>query len=66
MCFHGHLLEYPQDSRPVELHDTKVPEVLMSGKQKNIDAWRLEQSIVRTKERRPELYAGFKILDKCR
>lgn len=40
--FHGNLLEYPQYSRPVEWHDKKVPEVLMSGNQKKIDAWRLE------------------------
>ena len=64
--FHGNLLEYPQYSRPVEWHDKKVPEVLMSGNQKKIDAWRLEKSIERTKERRPDLYAGFKRLDKCR
>lgn len=38
----------------------------MSGNQKKIDAWRLEKSIERTKERRPDLYAGFKRLDKCR
>lgn len=64
--FHGNLLEYPQYSRPVEWHDKKVPEVLMSGNQKKIDAWRLEKSVERTKERRPDLYAGFKRLDKCR
>ena len=64
--FHGNLLEYPQYSRPVEWHDKKVPDVLMSGNQKKIDAWRLEKSIERTKERRPDLYAGFKRLDKCR
>ena len=64
--FHGNLLEYPQYSRPVEWHDKKVPEVLMAGNQKKIDAWRLEKSIERTKERRPDLYAGFKRLDKCR
>lgn len=64
--FHGNLLEYPQYSRPVEWHDKKVPEVLMSGNQKKIDAWRLEKSIERTKKRRPDLYAEFKRLDSCR
>lgn len=34
--FHGNLLEYPQYSRPVEWHDKKVPEVLMSGNQKRL------------------------------
>ena len=46
-AFHGNLLEYPQYSRPVEWHGKKVPEVLMSGNQKKIDAWRLEKSIER-------------------
>ena len=64
--FHGNLLEYPQYSRPVEWHDKKVPDVLMSGNQKKIDAWRLEKSIERTKKRRPDLYAEFKRLDNCR
>ena len=64
--FHGKLLEYPQYSRPVEWHDKKVPDVLMSGNQKKIDAWRLEKSIERTKKRRPDLYAEFKRLDSCR
>ena len=64
--FHGNLLEYPQYSRPVEWHDKKVPDVLMSGNQKKIDAWRLEKSIERTRKRRPDLYAEFKRLDNCR
>ena len=64
--FHGNLLEYPQYSRPVEWHGKKVPDVLMSGNQKNIDKWRLERSIERTKERRPDLYAEYERLDKCR
>lgn len=64
--FHGKLLEYPQYSRPVEWHGRKVPDVLMSGNQKNIDKWRLEKSIERTKERRPDLYAEYERLDRCR
>ncbi len=64
--FHGNLLEYPQYSRPVEWHGRKVPDVLMSGNQKNIDKWRLEKSIERTKERRPDLYAEYERLDRCR
>lgn len=58
--FHGNLLEYPQYSRPVEWHDKKVPDVSCQAIRKKIDAWRLEKSIERTKERRPDLYAGFK------
>ena len=51
------LLEYPQYSRPEEWHGKKVPEVLLSGNHKKINAWRLEQSERRTEERRPGLYA---------
>lgn len=50
------LLEYPQYSRPEVWHDKKVPAVLMSGDHAKVDAWRMEQSILRTKERRPDLY----------
>ncbi len=53
------LLEYPQYSRPEIWHEKKVPEVLLSGHHANIERWRLEQSLERTKERRPELYAAY-------
>ncbi len=57
--FYDNLLEYPQYSRPEVWHDKKVPEVLLSGHHKNIEKWRLEQSILRTKERRPDLYEKY-------
>ena len=57
--FHNDLLEYPQYSRPEEWHGKKVPEVLLSGNHKKINAWRLEQSERRTEERRPDLYAKY-------
>lgn len=53
--FHDNLLEYPQYTRPEEFMGNKVPEVLLSGHHKNIEAWRMEQSVIRTKERRPDL-----------
>lgn len=53
------LLEYPQYSRPEIWHERKVPEVLLSGHHANIEKWRLEESMKRTKERRPELYAAY-------
>ena len=53
--FAGNLLEYPQYSRPEEWHGQKVPSVLMSGHHANIEAWRREQSILRTAKRRPDL-----------
>ncbi len=49
------LLEYPHYTRPEEWHGRKVPEVLLSGDHKRIEAWRREQSLVRTRERRPDL-----------
>ena len=54
----GGLLEYPQYSRPEEWMGKKVPPVLLSGHHKNIETWRREQSILRTKERRPDLLEG--------
>ncbi|MBP3278563.1 MAG: tRNA (guanosine(37)-N1)-methyltransferase TrmD [Butyrivibrio sp.] len=54
--FAGGLLEYPQYSRPEEWMGKKVPPILLSGDHKKVDEWRLEQSILRTKERRPDLY----------
>ena len=53
--FAGNLLEYPQYSRPEEWHGQKVPPVLLSGHHANIEAWRREQSIMRTAKRRPDL-----------
>lgn len=53
--FQDNLLEYPQYSRPEEWHGKKVPPVLLSGHHANIEQWRREQSILRTKERRPDL-----------
>ena len=58
--FQDNLLEYPQYSRPEEWHGKKVPPVLLSGHHANIEKWRREQSILRTRERRPDL------LEKCK
>lgn len=53
--FHNHLLDYPVYTKPIDFMGMKVPEVLLSGHHKNIANWRLEQSIKKTKERRPDL-----------
>ena len=53
--FSAGLLEYPQYSRPQVWHGREVPEVLMSGHHGNVDAWRREQSIIRTAKWRPDL-----------
>lgn len=57
--FGNGLLEYPQYSRPEVWHDKPVPAVLLSGDHAKVDAWRLEQSLLRTKERRPDLYERY-------
>ena len=59
--FGNGLLEYPQYSRPEEWMGKKVPSILLSGDHKKVDEWRLEQSIIRTKERRPDLYEQYMI-----
>lgn len=51
------LLEYPQFSRPEEWHGHKVPPILLSGNHKSIALWRRKQAILRTRNRRPDLYA---------
>ena len=53
------LLEYPQYSRPEEWMGKKVPAILLSGDHKKVDEWRLQMSLERTKERRPELYEAW-------
>ena len=57
--FSDGLLEYPQYTRPVEILGCRVPDVLMSGHHEKINEWRKEQSIMRTRERRPDLYQSW-------
>ena len=57
--FQDGLLEYPQYSRPEEWRGKKVPPILLSGHHANVEKWRLEQSLIRTKERRPDLYEAY-------
>lgn len=53
--FQDDLLAPPVYSRPAEFNGMKVPEVLLSGDFGKIEDWRYEQSLKRTKERRPDL-----------
>ena len=53
--FHDNLLEYPQYTRPEEFMGRKVPEVLLSGHHGNIEKWRRQQSLLRTRNARPDL-----------
>lgn len=50
------LLEYPQYTQPALYQEDSVPEVLLSGHHENIRKWRLLQSLLRTKENRPDLF----------
>lgn len=53
--FQDGLISPPVYTRPADFKGWKVPDILLSGHQKNIDEWRHEQSLKRTKERRPDL-----------
>jgi tRNA (guanine37-N1)-methyltransferase len=53
--FQDDLLAPPVYTRPETFRNWKVPEVLMSGNHKHIDQWRMEQSLERTRLRRPDL-----------
>ncbi|MBO5352081.1 MAG: tRNA (guanosine(37)-N1)-methyltransferase TrmD [Lachnospiraceae bacterium] len=53
--FAGNLLEHPQYTRPEEYNGKKVPEVLLSGHHAKIEAWKKEQSLLRTQKYRPDL-----------
>ena len=53
--FQDNLLSPPVYTRPVEFHGWRVPDVLLSGNPKLIEAWQDEQALERTKRLRPEL-----------
>lgn len=53
--FQDNLLAPPVYTRPADFRGWKVPEILLSGDLKKIDEWRQEQSLSRTRERRPDL-----------
>ena len=54
--FQDDLLAPPVYTRPADFRGWKVPEVLLSGDPKKIDEWRYERSVIRTEERRPDLF----------
>ena len=53
--FNSNLLDYPQYTKPAEYRGLKVPEVLLSGHHKNIDDYRCQEQINKTKKLRPDL-----------
>ena len=54
--FGNGLLEFPQYTRPEVWNGRTVPPILLSGDHAKVDAWRREQSLIRTAERRPDLF----------
>ena len=58
------MLEAPQYSRPEVWHDRAVPAILLSGHHMHVEKWRRKQSILRTKQRRPDLYEKLDLSSK--
>lgn len=56
--FQDNLLSPPVYTRPAEYKGWKVPDVLLSGHAAEIEKWRMEQAVTRTREHRPELLKG--------
>ena len=64
--FTDNLLEYPQYTRPEVWEGEAVPSVLLSGHHANIEKWRREQSLLLTRERRPDLFEKVELTKKDR
>ena len=58
--FSNGLLEYPHYTKPREYRGYKVPEVLLSGNHAEIEKFRYQQQIIRTKDKRPDLFKDYK------
>ena len=56
--FANNLLDYPHYTRPESIDGDLVPEVLLSGNQAKIDAWRLQQAKKKTQQKRPDLLSS--------
>ena len=64
--FHRNVLGFPQYTRPVEFEGMRVPEVLLSGNHREIERWRQEQALEKTRERRPDLLSNKDSQNECR
>ena len=63
-CYEGEshwdgLLEYPQYTRPEEWEGLRVPEILRCGNHRDVDAWRREQQLIRTQQKRPDMFEAY-------
>jgi tRNA (guanine37-N1)-methyltransferase len=62
--FENGILEYPQYTRPPEYRGMKVPEVLLSGNHAEIEQWRRQQALERTRDRRGDLLENRELQEK--
>ncbi len=53
------LLEYPQYTRPESWEGRAVPEILINGNHAHIERWRRKQQLIRTRDKRPDMFAAF-------
>jgi len=60
----SHTLEYPQYTRPAEFRGWPVPDILLSGHHENVARWRRKESLRRTRQRRPDLFAKLDLSSK--
>lgn len=64
--FEAGLLEYPQFTRPPEFRGAAVPEILLSGDHEKVRKWRRREALLRTRDRRPDLFARHTLTDEDR
>ncbi len=57
--FQDDLLAPPVYTRPAEFKGLKVPDILLSGNDRAVDEWRMDQAMARTRNKRPDLWAKF-------
>lgn len=55
------LLEFPQYTRPYAFNGKEVPNILLSGNHKQIEGWRKKKSLVKTREKRPDLFQKYEL-----
>jgi tRNA (guanine37-N1)-methyltransferase len=64
--FEAGLLEHPQYTRPASFRGVAVPDALLSGNHERIRRWRRRESLLRTRARRPDLFATLQLSDEDR
>lgn len=64
--FQGGILEHPQYTRPPVFRGAEVPEVLLSGDHARVARWRRKQALLRTRERRPDLFSRLDLTEEDR